>query len=149
MPDRCTRIAALKAAAAQRIIVLDGPKGTEIQGKGLTEADFRGSRFAGHDRGLKGNNDILNLTRPDVIEAIHRDYAEAGAEIISTNSFNANAISQGEYGLAEESYAINKAAAEVARAKGITRVVFDRSGARFHGKVKALADAAREAGLEF
>jgi 5-methyltetrahydrofolate--homocysteine methyltransferase len=115
MPDRCTRIAALKAAAAQRIIVLDGPKGTEIQGKGLTEADFRGSRFTGHDRDLKGNNDILNLTRPDVIEAIHRDYAEAGAEIISTNSFNANAISQGEYGLADESYAINKAAAAAAR----------------------------------
>jgi 5-methyltetrahydrofolate--homocysteine methyltransferase len=116
MPDRCTRIEALETAARQRIIVLDGPKGTEIQKRNLTEADFRGDRYAGHNRDLKGNNDILNLTRPDIIADIHRDYAEAGAEIISTNSFNANAISQGEYDLAGESYAINKAAAAIARA---------------------------------
>ena len=115
MPDRCSRIAALKAAAKNRILILDGPKGTEIQNKGLTEADFRGKQFAAHYRDLKGNNDILNLTLPDVIEAIHRDYAEAGAEIISTNSFNANAISQGEYGLESETYAINVAAAQAAR----------------------------------
>ncbi len=115
MSDRCTRIEALKTAAKRRIIILDGPKGTEIQNKGLTEADFRGTKFAGHNRDLKGNNDILNLTRPDLIEAIHRDYAEAGAEIISTNSFNANAISQGEYGLEREAYAINVAAAQAAR----------------------------------
>ncbi|MEE2526344.1 homocysteine S-methyltransferase family protein [Hyphobacterium sp. HN65] len=110
-----SRIDALKAAARERIVVLDGPKGTEIQRRGLTEADFRGELFAGHNQDLKGNNDILNLTRPDVIGAIHREYAEAGAEIISTNSFNANAISQGEYGLADQSYAINKAAASIAR----------------------------------
>lgn len=115
MSDRCTRIEALKAAARSRIVVLDGPKGTEIQKKGLSEADFRGERFASHDRDLKGNNDILNLTRPDIIEAIHREYAKAGAEIVSTNSFNANAISQGEYGLEAESYAINRAAAACAR----------------------------------
>lgn len=115
MPERCTRIETLEAAARERIVVLDGPKGTEIQKRRLTEADFRGERFAGHNRDLKGNNDILNLTRSDVIRDIHRDYAEAGAEIISTNSFNANAISQGEYGLAQESYAINKAAASIAR----------------------------------
>lgn len=110
-----SRVKALKAAARERIIVLDGPKGTEIQRRGLEEADFRGSQFAAHNQDLKGNNDILNLTRPDVIESIHRQYAEAGAEIISTNSFNANAISQGEYGLADQSYAVNRAAASIAR----------------------------------
>ena len=115
MSDQSQRMEALKDAARSRILILDGPKGTEIQNKGLTEADFRGSKFAAHNRDLKGNNDILNLTRPDIIEAIHRDYAEAGAEIISTNSFNANAISQGEYGLEGEAYAINVAAAQAAR----------------------------------
>jgi len=115
MSDRCTRIMALKAAAKTRILILDGPKGTEIQNKGLSEADFRGEQFATHNRDLRGNNDILNLTRPELIEAIHRDYVIAGAEIISTNSFNANSISQSEYGLESETYEINVAAAKAAR----------------------------------
>jgi len=113
--DRHARIANFKAIAAQRVLLLDGPKGTEIQNKDLTEADFRGDRFARHSHDLKGNNDILNLTRADIITAIHREYAAAGAEIMSTNTFNSNAISQADYGLEAESYAINRAGAEIAR----------------------------------
>ncbi|WP_421790839.1 homocysteine S-methyltransferase family protein [Hyphobacterium sp.] len=115
MPDRGQRVEALQRAARERIVVLDGPKGTEIQRRNPTEDDFRGEQFVSHNQDLKGNNDILNLTRPDIIEQIHRDYADAGAEILSTNTFNANAISQGEYGLADQTYAINKAGAAIAR----------------------------------
>ena len=113
---RSERIAALNAAARDRIVILDGPKGTEVQALGLNEADFRGQRFARHNHDLQGDNDILNLTQPDRIRAIHRDYAEAGAEILSTNTFNASAISQDDYGLSGEAYAINRAGAEIARA---------------------------------
>src|SRR5690242_20073216 len=82
-----------------RILVLDGAMGTMIQRHGLTEADFRGGRFAGHARDLKGNNDLLVLTRPDIIEDIHHQYLEAGSDIIETNTFNSNAVSQADYGL--------------------------------------------------
>src|SRR6186713_3043329 len=82
-----------------RIAILDGAMGTMIQRHRLEEADFRGSRFAGHSHDLRGNNDLLVLTRPDVIGAIHREYLEAGADIIETNSFNANAVSQADYAL--------------------------------------------------
>jgi len=112
---RSERIRALRAAARDRIVILDGPKGTEIQGLNLSEADFRGDRFATHNQDLKGDNDILNLTRPDAVADIHRAYARAGAEIMSTNTFNANAISQEDYGLSAHAYAINRAGAEIAR----------------------------------
>lgn len=81
----------------KRILILDGAMGTAIQQYGLTEADFRGSEFISHPVNLKGNNDILNLTCPEVIRQIHRSYIEAGADIIETNTFNSNAISQAEY----------------------------------------------------
>jgi 5-methyltetrahydrofolate--homocysteine methyltransferase len=115
MSARPSRIAAFQAAAKDRILILDGPKGTEIQNRRLTNADFHGDLFAGHDHDLKGNNDILNLTRPDIIKEIHREYAAAGAEILSTNTFNSNAISQSDYGLESESYALNHAGAAIAR----------------------------------
>src|SRR5690348_8052597 len=83
----------------QRILVLDGAMGTMIQRHGLTEADFRGTRFADHTHDLKGNNDLLVLTRPDVIESIHHEYLEAGSDLIETNTFNSNAVSQADYGL--------------------------------------------------
>jgi 5-methyltetrahydrofolate--homocysteine methyltransferase len=100
----------------ERILVLDGAMGTMVQRYGLTEADFRGERWKDHAKDLKGNNDVLVLTRPDVIGAIHRQYLEAGADIIETNTFSSNVISQKDYGLEHEVYALNLAAAQVARA---------------------------------
>ena len=81
-----------------KILVLDGAMGTMIQRYSLSEADYRGEVFAGCGCELRGNNECLNLTRPDVIKAIHREYIQAGADIIETNTFSANRISQAEYG---------------------------------------------------
>ena len=81
-----------------RIYILDGATGTALQQFRLTETDFRGEEFAQHPIPLKGNNDVLNITRPDVIRQVHQNYIDAGADIIETNTFNANAISQTEYG---------------------------------------------------
>ena len=89
----------LAEAAGLRILVLDGAMGTMIQRYGLSEADFRGSRFGGSGVMLKGNNDVLNITRPDIIDGIHRKYLEAGADIITTNTFNSQRVSQADYGL--------------------------------------------------
>ncbi|MGE0704103.1 MAG: homocysteine S-methyltransferase family protein, partial [Vicinamibacterales bacterium] len=93
------RTETLTAELARRIMVLDGAMGTMIQRYKLSEAEFRGARFADHPRDLKGNNDLLILTRPDVVGAIHREYLEAGADIIETNTFSSNAIAQSDYGL--------------------------------------------------
>jgi len=111
-PDRS---AELRALLAQRLLILDGAMGTMVQRHGLTEADYRGSRFVAHGKDLKGNNDLLCITRPDVIGAIHAEYLAAGADIIETNSFNATRVSQGEYGLAEIAFELNVAAAQLAR----------------------------------
>ena len=89
--------------------------GTMIQTYGLTEEDFRGERFRNHPRPLKGDNDLLALTRPDVIEAIHRAYFEAGADFAETNTFNSTRISQADYGLEDAVYDLNVAAARLAR----------------------------------
>ncbi len=97
-----------------RILVLDGAMGTMIQRHGLPEADFRGERFADHPRDLKGDNDLLVLTRPDVIEGIHDQYCEAGSDIIETNTFNGTAIAQADYGLESIVYELNRRAAELA-----------------------------------
>ncbi len=99
----------------RRIMVLDGAMGTMVQRHGLVEADFRGSRFANHPRDLKGDNDVLALTRPDVISSIHHQYLEAGADIIETNTFNGTSIAQADYGLEAAVYDINRAAAQLAR----------------------------------
>ena len=98
----------------KRILILDGAMGTAIQHYGLTEADFRGSEFISHPVNLKGNNDILNLTCPEVIRQIHRSYIEAGADIIETNTFNSNAISQAEYRGEKLVYRLNYAGAKLA-----------------------------------
>jgi 5-methyltetrahydrofolate--homocysteine methyltransferase len=100
---------------AKRILVLDGAMGTTIQGLGLSEGDFRGSRFRTHPKPLKGCNDLLVLTQPQAIETIHRRYLEAGSDIIETNTFNATRIGLAEYGLGDYVFEINKAAALVAR----------------------------------
>ena len=105
----------ITAALAQRILVLDGAMGTMIQGHKLQEADFRGAQFAAWEKPLKGNNDLLNLTQPAIIESIHAEYLAAGADIISTNSFNSNRISMADYGMEKLSFDLNLAAAQVAR----------------------------------
>ena len=105
----------LVEAIKDRILVLDGAMGTMIQRYALAESDFRGTLLAEHPQQLKGNNDLLVLTRPDVIKDIHSRYLAAGADIIETCTFNANAISQGEYGCAHLCADINRAAAKLAR----------------------------------
>ena len=108
----------LTALMKQRVIFIDGAMGTMIQRYKLEEEDFRGERYASHSHELKGNNDLLVLTRPDVIDAIHTAYLEAGADIIETNTFNGTSISQADYELqaAEEVAAINTTAARLAKA---------------------------------
>ncbi len=106
----------LRSLLSQRILVLDGAMGTMIQRHKLTEADFRGSRFAGHPRELRGNSDVLVLTRPDVIGGIHHDYLEAGADIIETDTFSSTAVAQADYGLEPVVYELNVAAAKLAKA---------------------------------
>ena len=110
-----TRIQQLKSELTQRILVLDGAMGTMIQRYTLTEHDFRGSRFQNHSCDLMGFNDLLCLTRPDIIEAIHEEYLDAGADILETNTFGANSIAGEDYDLSHISYEINKAAASIAR----------------------------------
>ena len=88
----------LEALVRQRILVLDGAMGTMIQSYKLVEEDYRGARFKDHARDLKGNNDLLVLTQPDIIREIHRQYLEAGADIVETNTFNATSIAQADYG---------------------------------------------------
>ncbi|UCC78495.1 MAG: methionine synthase [Candidatus Zixiibacteriota bacterium] len=109
------RLEKFKQLLSERIPVIEGAKGTMIQKRGLTETDFRGDRFANHGVDLIGNNEILALTKPDVLESIHREFAEAGADILSTNTFSANGISQSDYGAAEHVYEINLEAAGIAR----------------------------------
>lgn len=109
------RIAALKREAEQRILILDGAMGTMIQRHKLNEAGYRGERFKDHQRDLKGNNDLLVLSQPDIIRDIHSAYFEAGADLIETNTFNAQSISQADYGLEDYSYEMNVAAAKLAR----------------------------------
>ena len=109
------RTALLHRQLAERILLLDGAMGTMIQRHGLTDADYRGARFADFDRELKGNNDLLTLTRPDVIAGIHRAYLEAGSDIVETNTFNSTAISQADYGLEALVYELNLEGARLAR----------------------------------
>jgi 5-methyltetrahydrofolate--homocysteine methyltransferase len=109
------RTAMLNEAARRTILVLDGAMGTEIQKAKLSEADFRGTRFKDHGHDLKGDNDLIALTQPEVLAKIHRDYFEAGADIAETNTFNANRISQADYGLEAYVREINIEAARIAR----------------------------------
>jgi len=104
----------LRRLFERRIAVLEGPKGTMVQARGLAEADFRGARFRDHPRDLRGDNDILALTRPDLIEEIHRDFIAAGADIVSTNTFNGTRISQSDYGTEPVVAELNRAAAAIA-----------------------------------
>ena len=109
------RIAALKAAAAERILIIDGAMGTMIQRYKFDEATFRGKRFAAHTKPVQGNNDLLALTKPEAIAEIHAGYLAAGADIISSNTFNCQRISLTDYGMEQLAYEMNLAAAKLAR----------------------------------
>ena len=111
-PDRTAELAAL---LERRILILDGAMGTMIQSYKLGEADYRGGAFAAHTHDLKGDNDLLVLTQPDIVRAIHNAYLEAGADVISTNTFNATSIAQTDYQLDRRVREINGAAAQLAR----------------------------------
>jgi len=132
---RDERIAALKVAAASRILIMDGAMGTMIQRYKFDEAAYRGERFRDHDRPVKGNNDLLVLTRPDAIAAIHDGYLAAGADIISTNSFNSQRISLADYGMEDLALELNVAAARLARASA------DAAAATTPGKPRFVAGA--------
>uniref|UniRef100_A0AAY4B620 Methionine synthase n=1 Tax=Denticeps clupeoides TaxID=299321 RepID=A0AAY4B620_9TELE len=105
----------LRAILQKRIMVLDGGMGTMIQQRNLEEKDFRGQEFKEHPKSLKGNNDLLSITQPEVIYSIHKDYLLAGADIIETNTFSSTSIAQADYGLEDWAYRLNKASAEIAR----------------------------------
>ncbi len=110
-----TRGARLPQILSDRIVILDGAMGTMIQRYKLNEADFRGERFKAHPKDLKGNNDLLQLTRPDVIREIHEQYLAAGADIVETNTFGATSVAQDDYGLGAFARELNVAAARLAR----------------------------------
>ncbi len=110
-----TQREALEAQLAERILVLDGAMGTMIHAHKPTEADYRGERFRDHHRPLQNNTEILVLSRPELIESIHREYLDAGADIVTTDSFNSNALSMAEYGLEDYVLELNQAAARIAR----------------------------------
>ena len=111
-PDRTAELSAL---LQQRLLVLDGAMGTMIQRHNLQEADYRGERFKSHPHDLKGNNDLLLLTRPEVIRGIHAEYLSAGADILETCTFNATSLSQADYKLESIVYELNVAGAKLAR----------------------------------
>ncbi|MDH3291481.1 MAG: methionine synthase [Gemmatimonadota bacterium] len=126
-----SRVQRLREVARERILVLDGAMGTMIQAHRLDEADFRGDAFRAHPVPLSGNNDLLSLTRPDVVESIHRAFLEGGADIVETNTFNANAISQTDYQLESAVRDINLAAARLARREADSFTERDPSRPRF------------------
>ncbi|MEP7156491.1 MAG: methionine synthase [Betaproteobacteria bacterium] len=112
---RSARTAALERELTQRILVLDGAMGTMIQRYRLTEAEYRGKRFAAWEKDLRGNNDLLTLTRPQVIREVHQQYLEAGADILETNTFNSTTISMADYGMQSLAYELNREGARLAR----------------------------------
>ncbi len=114
MSERQARALQLEAAASTRIVMLDGAMGTTIQQLGLSEEDFRGELLADHNTDVKGNNDLLSLTRPDTIRGIHDAFLEAGADIVTTNTFNATVMSQADYGTEHLVREMNTAAAQLA-----------------------------------
>jgi 5-methyltetrahydrofolate--homocysteine methyltransferase len=113
--DSADVLGALTEAAGERILIVDGAMGTQIQGLGFEEGHFRGDRFASCDCLLRGNNDLLTLTQPEAIEAIHLAYALAGADIIETNTFSSTSIAQADYGMQEAVYDLNRDGARLAK----------------------------------
>jgi 5-methyltetrahydrofolate--homocysteine methyltransferase len=125
-PHAYTRAAELPALLARRIVIIDGAMGTMIQRFKLGEADFRGERLKDHPKDLKGNNELLQFTRPDVIRSIHDAYLAAGADLIETNTFGATSIAQDDYGLAHLAREMNLAAARIAKAAAVAASTPDK-----------------------
>ena len=121
-----TRATELPALLSRRIVMIDGAMGTMIQRYKLGEADFRGQRFADHPKDLKGNNELLQFTRPDVLREIHDAYLAAGADIVETNTFGATSIAQEDYGLAHVAREMNVEAARIAKASALAASTPDR-----------------------
>ncbi|MGI9541753.1 MAG: homocysteine S-methyltransferase family protein [Cyclobacteriaceae bacterium] len=121
----------LEALLRERIFVLDGAMGTMIQRHDLQESDFRGERFKDHLKDLKGNNDLLSLTRPDIISEIHKQYFEAGADIVETNTFSGTSIAQADYELEDIVYDLNYESARIAKEVAHEFTVNDPSRPRF------------------
>ncbi len=115
--ERADATAQLSAALRERVLVMDGAMGTMVQRHGLSESDYRGERFAQWPQDVQGNADLLSLTQPDVVRSIHREYLDAGADIVETNTFNAQRVSQADYGMSELAYEMNLASARLARAE--------------------------------
>ena len=128
MKDSTSR---LQELIHQRIVILDGAMGTMIQRHKLEETDFRGTRFASHSCDVKGNNDLLAITQPDLIASIHQEYLEAGADIIETNTFNSNIISMADYKMEHLAYELNVAGAKAARNAVETVMAQDPSRPKF------------------
>jgi 5-methyltetrahydrofolate--homocysteine methyltransferase len=105
----------LHQIAQERILILDGAMGTMIQRYKLEEEDYRGDRWKNHSHPLKGNNDLLSITRPEIIKEIHRQYYEAGADIVETNTFSGTTIAQADYHLEDAVYDINFQSAKIAK----------------------------------
>ena len=99
----------------KRILVLDGAMGTMVQSYNLSEVDFRGERFVAHSKDLKGNNDLLNLTQPEIIKDIHKSFLHTGCDFIQTNTFNSSSISQSDYGLEKKAYELKSKRRKPAR----------------------------------
>jgi len=112
---RMKQVDLLQQQMNQRILILDGAMGTMIQSYGLEETDYRGDRFADWPSELKGNNDLLSLTQPQIIREIHTAYLEAGSDIVETNTFNSNSASMADYGMESLVYELNKTGAALAR----------------------------------
>jgi len=135
MTTREDRIAYLEAESQKRILILDGAMGTMIQHANPQEADYRGERFADWKQDLKGNNDLLSLTRPDLIKQIHQEYLEAGADILGTNTFSSTTIAQADYAMEDLAYEMNVESARIAREAA------DEMTARTPDRVRLVAGA--------
>ncbi|KZZ58582.1 methionine synthase [Oleiphilus sp. HI0125] len=131
MTNKALRTDALLKAIDERILILDGAMGTMIQRLGFTEEDYRGERFKNFDQDVKGNNDLLCLTQADAIAKIHRQYLDAGADIIETNTFNSTKVSQADYNMEELVYELNFEAARIAREEADKKTAKDPSRPRF------------------
>jgi len=130
-PDLMNTFDQLNQLLSESILIIDGAMGSLIQGYRLDEAGFRGEAFKDHPSSLQGNNDLLSITQPDIIEEIHRLYLESGADIIETNTFTATSISQADYGLENYAYDINIAAAQIAKRAALAIMAIDPSRPRF------------------
>jgi 5-methyltetrahydrofolate--homocysteine methyltransferase len=129
--DRATRVERLRALLAERIVVLDGSYGVLIHRRGLSEAEYRGERFAAHAHDVRGDPDLLNLTRPDVVLDIHRSYLDAGADVTTTNTFTATSIGQADYALEAYAAEVSLEGARLARRAADEATARDPSRPRF------------------